>query len=82
MEDEDAPEARWVLVDVCETLELYRSAYKTLRPLVTHKDKAALKRLQKLQEKQEQGDKFALYLPNGGGERERKNALFLWVDCD
>lgn len=76
LEDEDAPEARWVLVDVCETLELYRTAYETLRPLVTRKDKEALKRLQKLQEKQEKGDKFALHRPNGGGERTGKNALF------
>lgn len=69
LEEQDTPEAKWVLVDVCETLELYQTAYETLRPLVTRQDKKALKRLGKLQSLQERGDRFGLRRPEGGKDR-------------
>ncbi|MDE7477071.1 MAG: CbrC family protein, partial [Lachnospiraceae bacterium] len=75
LEEQDAIEAKWVLVDVCETLELYKTAYETLRPLVTHSDKKAIKRLGKLQSLQNFGDAYALYRPKGGKEQERQAAL-------
>lgn len=75
LEAQATPEAGWVLVDVCETLELYKTAYETLRPLVKHTDKKALKRLGKLQGLQGQGDHFALRRPEGGKEREQQAAL-------
>ncbi len=70
LEKQDAIEAKWVLVDVCETLELYKTAYETLRPLVTQTDKKALKRLGKLQGFQTQGDDFAMWRPKKEKERE------------
>lgn len=70
LEGQDTPEAKWVLVDVCETLELYQTAYKTLCPLVARQDKKALKHLGKLQSLQERGDSFALRRPKGGKEQE------------
>lgn len=72
LEQQEALEAKWVLVDVCETLELYKTAYEILRPLVSRSDKKALKRLGKLQSFQKQGDIFALHRPRGGNERERQ----------
>lgn len=75
LEGQEASEAKWVLADVYETLELYKSAYETLRPLVTRADKKALKRLGKLQMLQERGDTFALIRPKGGKERERRAEL-------
>ena len=75
LEEQSTSEAKWVLVDVCETLELYRTAYETLRPLVTRENKKARKRLGKLQSFQEQGDHFALHRPKGGKERARQTAL-------
>lgn len=75
LEEEEAPEAKWALVDVCETLELYKTAYETLRPLVTREDKKALKRLGKLQALQGQGDHYALRRQKGGKEQERQKAL-------
>lgn len=75
LEEQDAIEAKWVLVDVCETLELYRTAYETLRPLVTRADKKGLKRLGKLQDLQGLGDRFALPRPRGGKEQGRQTAL-------
>ncbi len=65
LEAQDTKEARWVLVDVCETLELYRTAYTILRPLVSREDRKSLKRLGRLQSLQEQGDRFALRRPSG-----------------
>ena len=41
LEEQNTPEAAWVLADVCETLELYGSAFEALRPLVTQKGPAA-----------------------------------------
>lgn len=75
LEEQNSPEAQWVLVDVCETLELYKTAYDTLRPLVTRTDKRAIKRLGKLQGLREWGDGYALRRPRGGKERERQAAL-------
>lgn len=75
LEEQDETEAKWVLVDVCETLELYKTAYETLRPLVTRTDKKAQKRIGKLQSLQEQGDRFALKRPKGGKEREKQAEL-------
>ena len=75
LEGQDTAEAKWVLVDVCETLELYKSAYETLRPLVTRADKKVLKRLGKLQDLQERGDRFALPRPRGGKEQGHQAAL-------
>lgn len=75
LESQDVPEAKWVLVDVYETLELYKSAYETLRPLVIRSDKRALKQLGKLQSLQGRGDRFALRRSNGGKERERQAEL-------
>lgn len=72
---QSALEAKWVLVDVCETLELYKTAYETLRPLVTRDNKKAQKRLGKLQGLKTQGDRFALRRPEGGKERERQMEL-------
>ncbi len=63
LEAQDTKEARWVLVDVCETLELYKTAYTILRPLVSREDRQSLKRLGRLQSLQEQGDRFALRRP-------------------
>ena len=71
LEEQDTPEARWVLADVYETLELYRSAYETLLPLVSRTDKKALKRLGKLQGLQGQWNAFALRRPGGGKEPKR-----------
>lgn len=65
LEEQDAPEAKWALVDVCETLELYRTAYQTLYPLVTRWDREGLRRLSALQNLQWRGDRFALRRPNG-----------------
>ena len=65
LEAQDTKEARWVLVDVCETLELYKTAYTILRPLVSREDRKSLKRLGRLQSLQEQGDRFALRRPSG-----------------
>lgn len=62
-------EAKWALVDVCEALELYETAYQTLRPLVRREDKRALKRLGKLQGLRERGDRFALRRPEQGGQK-------------
>ena len=65
LEKQEEEEARQTLVDVCEALELYATAYQTLRPLVRQGDKKALKRLGKLQELgEENGDQFALRRPN------------------
>lgn len=75
LEEQDTPEAKWVLVDVCETLELYKTAYDTLRPLVTRSDKKALKRLGTLQSHKDQGDRFALRRPEGGKKQEQQAAL-------
>lgn len=75
LEEQDTLESKWVLVDVCETLELYKTAYQTLRPLVIRTDKKALKRLGKLQSLQERGDSFALRRPKGGKEQDRQAAL-------
>lgn len=75
LETQDAPEAKWALVDVCETLALYKTAYETLRPLVSRTDKAALKRLGRLQGLREQGDRFALRRPAGGVDRARRADL-------
>lgn len=75
LEEQAAPEAKWVLVDVCETLELWKTAYKTLLPLVTRDNKKAQKRLSKLQSLKEQGDKFALRRPKGGKDQDRQLAL-------
>ena len=75
LDEQDEPEAKWVLVDVCETLELYKTAYETLRPLVTRENKKARKRLGNLQSLQWRGDRFALRRPKGGKERERQAAL-------
>lgn len=75
LEEQDAQEARWVLVDVCETLELYKTAYETLRPLVNSTEKREIRRLVMLQGLQERGDSFALRRPKGGKERERQAAL-------
>lgn len=75
LEGQNLTEAKWVLVDVCETLELYKTAYETLYPLVTRTDKKALKRLGKLQDLRGRGDRFALYRPRGGKERGRQAAM-------
>ncbi len=72
LKEQGTPEAQWVLVDVCETLELYKTAYETLRPLVTSEDKSALKHLGKLQSLQERGDHYALPRPKGGKEQARQ----------
>jgi hypothetical protein len=69
LEKQEEEEARQTLVDVCEALELYATAYQTLRPLVRQGDKKALKRLGKLQELgEENGDQFALRRPNQGAK--------------
>lgn len=75
LEGQDTTEAKWVLVEVCELLELYRTAYETLIPLATRKDRKTLKRLGRLQSLQGRGDSFALRRPKGGKERERQAAL-------
>lgn len=75
LEEQQASEAKWVLAAVCETLELYKTAYETLRPLVTQEDKKAQKRLGRRQSLKEQGDHFALRRPEGGKEREQQAAL-------
>ena len=75
LEEQDTQEAKWTLVDVCETLELYKTAYETLRPLVTRTDKKALKRLGKLQGLQTQGDRFAVRRPKEGKEQEYRADL-------
>lgn len=45
LEGQNTPETKWVLVDVCETLELYQTAYKTcvhwLRAKIKKSGKAA-----------------------------------------
>ena len=69
LEEQTSQEAKRALVNVCETLGLYKTAYETLRPLVTREDKPALKHLGKLQSLQEQGDHYALPRPKGGKER-------------
>lgn len=66
LEEQDTPDAKRVLVDVCETLKLYKTAYDTLLPLVTRSDKTSLKQLVKLLSLQEQGDHFALRRLKGG----------------
>lgn len=66
LEKEVSQEAKWVLADVCGMLGLYKTAFDTLRPLVSRGDRQALKRLGKLQSLQEQGDQFALPRPEGG----------------
>ena len=75
LEEQDTPEARWTLVDVCETLGLYRSAYETLRPLVVRTDKKAQRRLAKLKDMEWSGDRFALHRPEGGRDRNRQAVL-------
>lgn len=75
LEEQSAAEAKWVLADVCEQLELYKTAYEVLRPLVTKEDKKAQKRLGGLKILQGLGDRYALYRPHGGKERERHKAL-------
>lgn len=75
LEEQDIAEAKWALVNVCETLELYKTAYETLRPLVTREDKSGLKRLGKLQSLLEQGDHYALPRPKGGKEQARQEEL-------
>ncbi|NCE64853.1 hypothetical protein D1159_09690 [Pseudoflavonifractor sp. 524-17] len=75
LEEQSAPEAQWVLVDVCETLELYKTAYDALRPLVTRGDKKGQKRLGRLLGLQGRGDAFALPRPRGGKEEARQAAL-------
>ena len=75
LEEQDTPEAKWTLVNVCETLELYKTAYETLRPLVTRENKPALKHLGKLQSLQVQGDRYALLRPRGGKEQARRAEL-------
>lgn len=79
LEGQEEPEAKWTLVNVCETLELYRTAYETLRPLVRRGDKKALKRLSSLFCLQgKQGDRFALRRPKGckrGGRSETLKAF-------
>lgn len=56
LEEQSTLEAKWglLVIDVCETLELYRTAYETLQPLVMRGDKKAQKRLGRLQGFQEQ----------------------------
>ena len=63
LEGQDTPEARWVLVEVCEQLRLYQTAYQLLCSLITGEDE----RLARLKELQEQGDRFALQ-PSGEGQ--------------
>lgn len=75
LEEQDATEAKWVLTDLCEMLHLYKTAYETLRPLVTREDRKAQKRIGKLQSLQGQGDHYALKRPRGGKEREQQAAL-------
>lgn len=75
LEGQDNKDAKWVLVDVCETLELYKTAYETLRPLSARGDKKTLKRLGRLHGLQGQGDRYALYRPKGGKEQERQEEL-------
>lgn len=69
LEEQQDEEAKWVLVDVYEQLELYRSAYDLLRSLVTKENRKAAKRLGKLQGYLWQGDKYALFRPKGGKKR-------------
>ncbi len=75
LEEQDRADAKWVLADVCETLELYRSAYETLRPLVRRTDKKALKRLGRLQGLLGSGDRFGLRRPQEGGKTGKRAAL-------
>ncbi len=75
LEEQDTPEAKWVLVDVCDTLKLYKTAYEILRSLVECADRKSLKRLGKLQSLKEQGDHFALRRPKDGKEQERQKRL-------
>lgn len=77
LEEQDTEEAKWALVNVCETLELYRTAYATLRPLVSRADRKALKRLGRLQSLQEQGDRFALRRPSGDKVQAALSATLL-----
>ena len=44
LEEQTDPEALSVLVNVCETLKLYKSAYEILRPLVKQTDKNCIYR--------------------------------------
>ncbi len=75
LEEQDAPEAKWVLVDVCETLELYKTAYETLLPLVQQTDRKAIRKLSRLLDLQGVGDRYALRRPEGGKERAARAAL-------
>lgn len=75
LEEQTDPEALSVLVNVCETLKLYKSAYETLRPLVKQTDKKAQKQLMKLYGLRFQGDRFALPRPENGPDKSRQAAL-------
>lgn len=75
LEEQTDPEALSVLVNVCETLKLYKSAYEILRPLVKQTDKKAQKQLIKLHGLQYQGDRFALPRPQSDQAKNRQTAL-------
>lgn len=75
LEEQPGTDAKRVLVDVCETLALYQTAYKVLRMIVTRSDKRDLKKLGHLQGLQNMGDSFALRRPKGGKERERQKQI-------
>ncbi len=75
LEEQNTPEAAWVLADVCETLELYGSAFEALRPLVTRTAKKALRRLAKLASFQGTGDRYALRRPHGTARSSKMQKL-------
>lgn len=65
LEEDNSPQSKLVLAEVYQILKLYRSAYETLRPLVTKEDKKAQKLLLRLQSLSEYGNRFALRRPKG-----------------
>jgi len=75
LEEQPEPEAKRTLAQVCEFLELYRSAYTVFQEIADKEDKKDMKKLGYLKSLQNVGDSYAMRRPRGGKELERQQKL-------
>lgn len=75
LEEQSKPEAKRILTEVCEFLELYQSAYIVFQEIADTTDKKDMKKLGYLKGLQNIGDGYAMRRLRGGKELERQQKI-------
>lgn len=75
LEEQPEVEAKRILTEVCEFLELYGSAYTVFQEVADTKDKKDMKKLGYLKSLQNIGDGYAMRRLRGGKELERQQRI-------